>query len=314
MRQSSGIATVGKDAPKRGRRWWLFPALFIPASFVATCWWLTEPQEDLPVEAATANPGAAAGVVDAPSPPPLTWPADRLEGRAAKELLLGILEGAAGRLDSVDSYTATLRKQERINGALSPVQTVDLKVKHRPFSVYMKFVSPQAGKEVVYAEGRHENKMIAHGAGLARRLVPRLALAPDHPLALADSRHAITEAGLANLTKRLIGFRKLDLTDPDSETVLDRTTDAAGLTRLRSVHTHTVYHEDRPFARIEVLYDVETRIPVDIRNFDWPDAGKSAAHGLLLAEHYSYNDLNLDVALTALDFDPANPNYEFHRY
>ena len=69
----------------------------------------------------------------------------------------------------------------------------------KPFAVYLKFLAPQAGKEVVYAEGHHENKVIAHSGGLARLLVPRLAVAPDHPLALADSRHAVTEAGVANL-------------------------------------------------------------------------------------------------------------------
>src|SRR5947209_7268228 len=83
----------------------------------------------------------------------------------------------------------------------------------------------------------------------ARLLVPRLAVAPDHPLALADSRHAVTEAGLAKLAGRLIHFRKLDLADPEAQTVLDTITDARGRRRFRSVHTHPTYHEDRPFAR-----------------------------------------------------------------
>ena len=245
---------------------------------------------------------------------PLVWPEDRLEGQAAKQLLLDVLLRVSVRLNKVDAYTATLHKQERLKGKLGPEQTVDLKVRHRPFSVYMKFLAPQAGKEVVYAEGHHDNKMIAHAGGFARLLVPRLAVAPDHPLALADSRHAITEAGLSNLTARLIGFRKLDLEDQEAETVLDRVTDTKSRVRFRSVHFHPRYHEDRPYARVEVLYDPDSFIPVDIRSFDWPEKGMAGAGGLQLAEHYGYENLSLDVPLTAIDFDPANPAYQFHRY
>jgi hypothetical protein len=143
-------------------------------------------------------------------------------------------------------------------------------------------------------------------------LVPRLAVPPDHPLALVDSRHPITEAGIANLTTRLIHYRRMDLGDPEAETVLDRVTDPQGRTRPRSVHTHPHQNPDRPFARIEVLYDPETFFPIDIRNYEWPGPGQTG--DLLLAEHYLYEDLDLDASLTALDFDPANPDYAFHRY
>ncbi len=142
--------------------------------------------------------------------------------------------------------------------------------------------------------------------------MPRLAVAPDHPLALADSRHPITEAGLANLVERLIHFRKMDLDDPEAVTILDRMTDANGRAWLRSVHTHPHQTPDRPFVRIEVLYDPETLFPRDIRNFDWPGPGESEE--LRLAEHYRYDDLDLDASLTGLDFDPANPAYAFHRF
>jgi hypothetical protein len=42
---------------------------------------------------------------------------------------------------------------------------------------------------------------------------------------------------------------------------------------------------------------------------------RARPHGdLQLAERYCYEDLKLDVTLTALDFDPANPDYGFHRF
>jgi hypothetical protein len=292
----------------------LFPAtLGVIVALVS--WWNTEPLADVggPVSTRPAQgpiePTSLAASTENAEP---SWPEARLDGDAAKTLLLSVLTLAAQRLDRVPSYTATFHKQERIDGKLGPLQTMSMKVRQHPFALYFKFLSPHAGKEVVYAEGHHDNKVVAHGGGLTRLLLPRLAVPPDHPLALADSRHAVTEAGLTNLAAKLIRFRKMDLDDREAETVLDRFTDACGRAWLRSVHTHPTYHEERPFARVEVLYDPETRLPIDIRNFDWPQPGHAGE--LLLAEHYAYEDLDLDADLTAIDFDPANPAYQFHRY
>jgi hypothetical protein len=139
-----------------------------------------------------------------------------------------------------------------------------------------------------------------------------MAIAPDHPLAMADTRHAITEAGLAHLVAKLIGYREMDLGDTTAVTVLDRIQDAQGRPWLRSLHEHRHFDPRRPFARVEVLYDPQNRLPLQIRNEDWPRPGHEGEH--LLAEHYIYEQLDLDADLTALDFDPANPAYDFHRY
>ncbi|MDR3633893.1 MAG: DUF1571 domain-containing protein [Isosphaeraceae bacterium] len=300
------------------RRYWrafLLVPLVLAALLLGLSWSLTAPLEDHPA------PLSAAGLATPPVPltpeeaalpgVPPAWPERRTDGDTAKKVLLATLIAVAEHLNDVDTYTATFKKQERLNGKLGVVQTLAMKVRHKPFAIYFKFLAPSPGKEVVYAEGHHENKVIAHSPGVAGWLVPRLAVPPNHPLALAESRHSVTEAGLANLTKKLIRFRELDLSDPEAVTILDRTTDDQGRPRLRSVHTHPHANADRPFCRVEVLYDPDSRIPVDIRNYEWPASG----HGdvLSLAEHYRYEDLNLNADLSALDFDPANPEYAFRR-
>lgn len=299
----------------------LFPAT-LGSALALGSWWLTEPLTDqggpvssvsttAPAAQCPTNPGAEAEAGHLRTSPP-SWPLTRLVGAPAKARLLEILLVAAERLGRVESYTARFHKQERIDGKLGPVQSLAMKVRQRPFAIYLKFLSPREGKELVYAEGHHDNKLVAHDVGLSRLLVPRLALSPDHPLALADSRHAVTEAGLSNLTDRLVHFRKLDLDDNGAETELDRFTDTEGRDWLRSIHTHPEFHADRPFARVEVHYDPATFIPIEILNYDWPAPGQVGE--LLLAEHYAYENLDLDAELTAIDFDPANPDYQFHRY
>lgn len=287
----------------------------VALGFLGVSRWLTAPLRPLPSSATTvtstlALPAASHEVQHAEKA--LSWPERTLDGDQAKRLLLRCLVRACEQLQQVDGYTAIFHKQERIAGALGKAQTLELKIRQRPFAIYLKFLEPEPGKEVLFAEGHFDNKMIAHGAGLSRRLLPRLALAPTSPLALAENRHPITDAGLLKLTRTLIRFREIDLHDTEAVTILDRTHTADGRPVLRSLHTHPHRHPERPFARVEVLYDPISLIPIEITSFDWP-AGDQA-HELQLAEHYAYENLKLTASLSDADFDPANPDYAFRRY
>lgn len=235
--------------PRRRRGLWLL-VLALPTILGAAAWWFTAPLSDHP-----SGPPTHLADSDQPAPPiparddsPPTWPEGTLSGDAAKKLLLASNERGLARLARVESYTATFRKRERINGKLGPEQTLAMKVRNRPFAIYLKFLAPKAGKEVVYAEGHHENKVIAHNGDWTRKIIPRLAVEPDSALALADTRHPVTEAGLVHLARKLFSFRKLDIDDADATTTLDRTTDTEGKTWLRSIHTHSVADGSRPFA------------------------------------------------------------------
>lgn len=299
------------------RRRWIWAlgtfAVVAPASLAVASWWFNEPLKPAPTSS-TADVARSTAVEPpaAETAPTLAWPDGRLEGEEAKRLLLAILEAGRERLERVPGYTATFRKHERIKGKLGPEQTLRLKVRHEPFSVYLKYLAPKAGKEGLYVAGQHDGHVIAHNGDWTRRLVPRLKVAPDSPLALADNRHPITEAGLLNFVDKLIHFRRLDLADSEAVTVLDRVTDDQGRGRLRSFHTHPSRHDDRPFKDIEVLYDPETLLPVKITSYDWPEPGHEGA--LELAEQYIYEDLDFDAALSDRDFDLTNPEYEFTRY
>lgn len=312
---SASLSVPPRSVRLRRWRWRLLFLFLTPAAAVAgTSWWLTASLEDHPTTPPASS--AASRVASTAAEPPASvlpaWPDRPLDGTPAKTLLLETLLNVSKRLERIESYTATFRKTERLRGVLGAEQTLAMKVRHQPFAVYFKFLNPQAGKEVVYAEGHHDNKVIAHSTGVSRWLVPRLAVPPDHPLAMAETRHAITEAGLRNLTDKLIEFRKIDLKDHEAVTILDRTTDDKGRPRLRSIHKHVNKHPTRPFVYVEVLYDVDTRIPLQISNYDWPEPGQEGQR--ILAERYSYENLDLRATLSALDFDPANPAYAFHRY
>jgi hypothetical protein len=278
----------------------------------AASWWFTAPldkvdaSEDL-VRASSDHKSAAHAAKK-----PLVWPEGTVEGVEAKEFLHELVKVASERIDAMKGYTATFKKQERLRGVLTPENTLSMKVRHEPFAIYVKFLAPKAGKEVLFAKGKHDNKVLAHNGDWTRRLIPRLAIDPDSSLALADSRHPITDAGLQSLARRLVNFRKLDLEDAEARTILDKFTDESGRVWPRSVHLHVHKSESRPFTRVEVLYDPTTLLPIQISSFDWPEPGQKGE--LLLAERYRYENLQFDPPLAAIDFEPSNPAYGFQRF
>ena len=307
---------LNRPEPRRRRLRWL-GWLAIPAILVGGLLGLrvalTASLEDRP----TAPPehladSDAAPVEVKPAETLPTWPEGVVSGDEAKRLLLASAEVTTARISRVEYYTATFRKQERISGKLGPENVLSMKVRNRPFAIYLKFLRPKAGKEVVYAEGHHDNKVIAHNGDWTRKLVPRLAVAPDSPVALADSRHPVTEAGLFHLANRLLSFRKKDIGDPRSQIILDRVHDEQGRLWYRSTITHAVNDGTRPFCKVVVLYDPLTQFPLRISNYDWPAPGHRGEPEM--GESYAYDDLVLDAPLSSADFDPTNPEYAFTKY
>ena len=298
---------------KFNRWWWLAPAFFL-ALPLGLSWLLTAPLSDHPVppSATRANPGKLVDPMLGDDQTRVVWPDSRIDGEEAKRILLKSARRSVAAMEDVEAYTATFRRQERVSGVLGPEIVSALKIRNHPFAIYLKYLAPKAGKEVVYAEGHHDNKVIAHNGDWTRRLIPRLAVAPDSALALADSRHPVTDAGLLNLSRKLLRFRVMDMGDDAASTVLDRFTLDDGRQALRSFHSHAKANDGRPFYQVEVLYDSETQIPFQIKSYDWPTPDHRGE--LNLAESYTYENLNLKATLTAVDFDPANPDYDFTRF
>ncbi len=238
------------------------------------------------------------------------WPQERVTGDLAKQILHDYLEVVVGRLEQVAGYSATFRRRERIGESLQPLQTIQMKIRHEPFSVYLKFLEPTAGREALFHHGRYENKLLVHSGGwLSGTLLPRIPIDPQSPIALAENRHPITEAGLLNLARKLLHYRRLDLNDPHAVTVLDRVQEEGAVLWNRSLHLHEHNDGVRPFARVEVLYDPDTTLPRQISSFEWPKAGVTSEPEL--GEFYRYDDVDFEVALSDRDFDASNDEYAF---
>lgn len=203
-------------------------------------------------------------------------------------------------LAKVDNYTAVFRRVEWVDGKLIPEEVTFLKFK-RPFKVYMKWVSPHKGQESLYVRGANGDKVRAHSGGLLG--VATVNLDPKGSLAMKNSRHPITEAGLQNLVERIAanvrqarGAGELVSKDLGEKTVYGRKTrELEGILPKDAAKGYYCY-------RCVVNVDLETKMPIMTRIFDWENR---------LVESYGYEKLKLNPGLTDKDFDPKNPEYSF---
>lgn len=225
------------------------------------------------------------------------------------EFAISLLEVAQQRIHAVSDYSARFIQHEQVDGVLGDENHIHLKVRHAPLSVYMGWIEPYEGREVIYVDGRDDNRLLAHAGGWKRLLVPMVRLDPFGRQAMKTSRHPITEIGIAYLTDQLLEDRLIEKSIPTVEVTMNEESDQDGRTCWRFEHLHTVA-DGTEYGKVIFHVDQELGIPVSCQTFDWPsEAGEQGA----LLESYYYGDLQLEAGLTDLDFDSENPEYGFQR-
>ncbi|MBT6155112.1 MAG: DUF1571 domain-containing protein [Planctomycetaceae bacterium] len=239
-----------------------------------------------------------------------------LEGRMALLMNLLLIERGHARLSAVPDYTAMFMKQERIGDELGEAQVIRIKLRHEPFSVYMKWLSRDKGRELVYVEGENNGKMLVHVGGWKARLLPTVKLDPHGKRAMEASRHPVTDAGLLEVARRCVAYRQRDLK-------------AVSGVRCRMLDNQKfddrdcycfIIEYDRPelsegYRKVVAHIDKEYSLPVSVKNYGWPKGNASLLATELdaqtLVEVYSYSEIRLRSQLAEADFSRHNKAYRF---
>jgi hypothetical protein len=212
------------------------------------------------------------------------------------------LREAEAAYDRVTHYTAVFHKQQRIAGKLLPEETILLKYKRKPISLYMKWIkAPYKGSEVLYVAGRNANRVRAHGSGILRFITRDLH--PRDPNLMEDNLRPVTNTGIGYLlesvalnVRKAIPAGELTFSERGEEPVYGRSTQVLEVVFPKE----TV--KDYDGLRFVINQDFESKILVRIRIYDRDDQ---------LVENYGYENLDLGAPLTDADFDPKNPEYHF---
>jgi hypothetical protein len=228
----------------------------------------------------------------------------------------------------VRDYTGTLTKRERISSSLGEPQSMSIKIRSRKYAptidkstespttpmvveglhAYLRFTKPSsvAGREVIWIEGKNDNQITVHEAGMLNLI--SMNLDPNGTLAMVGSKYPITEIGIEKLLEKLIERGTKDkLSEPSEVTVTPGSMfgDLA-CDRIRIVHSKR--QDGLDFHIAEVWIDPQTEIPLYYASYDWP---KNPGESPELLEEYGYSDLKLNLGLSDSDFDPRNKDYQF---
>lgn len=222
---------------------------------------------------------------------------------------IAALETGIAWLDGVPGYRATFYKHEMIGGSLGDPKVCDLKLRRVPFSVYMKFHANK--EEVLYVDGTNDNKLLVHHVGF-KSMLGDLRLTPDCALALTESRYPITQVGMANLAKKLLEYRKRDLSSPGQCKVRMVTGEKfEDRDCIVFVAEYTSPDADPVYRKSVCYIDREHSIPLAIRNYGWPEGqGTPPDDSSTLIEQYEYRNLAFGP-LADFEFSAQNKSYAF---
>lgn len=226
-----------------------------------------------------------------------------------------MLEAGRKFLHETPDYTAVFSKQELVGGELLDLQDIYLKCRHQPFSVYLRWLSGDEGREVLYTEGQNNGEMLVHGGGWKARL-PSLSISPNSPLAMQESRYPVTKAGLLGTVDIMLECHREDQQSrrlAKCEQLEDQEFD----TRMCSVFVvEYASAKVSPTYRKSVTFiDKEWNVPLYTENFGWPTPNETATGEELdeatLIEYYTFTEVEFQQQLANGDFDKANEEYRF---
>lgn len=257
-----------------------------------------------------ASPTAAAGgsrVDPAVQPAAAQTGAFDLTQRPGEHPLMPFIrmgQESIARIDSgIPAYTGVMTKQERLDGELGDQQQIAIKVRNQPFAIYMKFIDPLAGQEVLYPSTQAPGKLVALAAGWRRNLGP-FKLDPTGSLAMSGQRYPITKAGIRNLIGDLVSNAERETKFAECSVRYSTTAKIDGRPTTMVEITHPVPRSSFKSHIARVFFDDEYRIPVGYQAYAWPTTQGGQPE---LDRQYFYTQLNLAPRLTDADFDETNP-------
>ena len=214
---------------------------------------------------------------------------------------------ALARFEStVDDYTGTVIKRERIGGTLGTEAKMDFKIRARkkegdkvvrPLHVYLKFTEPwlTRGREVIWVENANDGKLIAPRRWFKRTWGGRVSLVLYlDSLAMMGNKYPITEIGLGKLVEKLIEKGERDKKVGPCEVKIEDGFEVAGRRCQRIEVTHPTPDPRFDFHMAQIFIDSERMIPLRYAAYMWPEKPGAPPP---LEEEYTYVNVQLNVGL-----------------
>ncbi|MCA9079886.1 MAG: DUF1571 domain-containing protein [Planctomycetaceae bacterium] len=235
--------------------------------------------------------------------------ASRIEEASESHPLTPMLQKAYQSIEAlkeITGYTALFTKQEKI-GRSFVKSRMELKLREEPFSVYLKFLEPSAGREVIYVDGQNNNLLQAHETGF-RALLGTVSLDPKGSMAMDGNRHPVTLIGMRNLATGVIEqwLSELKLTGVTVNTFPNTRMENTTCEMIETSYARP--QQGVQFQMTRLYIDSETGFPIRLQQYEFPGRRERQAS---LAEDYQYSKIDTKATLQDIDFSVKNPKYAF---
>ena len=211
-----------------------------------------------------------------------------------------LLEAAAQQCAKLNQFTQYFSKQERIGGQLHEKETIFLKFRAKPLSIYAKWVeNPYKDRELIYVEGKEGGKYVLHEyVGPVNVLVKEK---PSSKEALKRSCRPVAEFGVRNLMQVLM--RQVKAAAKKKELRISY----IGEERIKNKPVDIVmclFPKKREYEAYMVVAYIEKqrKYPIRLAGYDWDNN--------LLWVYESWRIVP-QAKLSKKDFDLKNKEYDF---
>lgn len=213
---------------------------------------------------------------------------------------------AVERQVGMGCYSAQLRRREQVSGRDKPEETMIVRFRPEPWSVYFKWIGAQGhDREVVFVKGQHGSlihTLLAEGDMPFSPKGKRLSLPPDNMFVRSSSRHAITEAGIGMMIEH---FGQILASQEKGERKF-------GSLHYKGLNKRVEFEQPVEIVEHVVPTGAETQLPHGGKRW-WAFDGVNHLPVLVIThdhrgqevEYYCYTQIQYPQTFTDDDFNPA---------
>jgi hypothetical protein len=171
----------------------------------------------------------------------------------------------------------------------------------KPAQYYFRWdTGLKKGREVIFASGKYDDKIIAHPGGVFKFMTLRLD--PQGYLALKENPHSLQNSGLEKIIRLIqLDVQRAQKNNPHTVQLID---EAYMDGRKVWVVQGQFPQNEGYYARKVILFiDKTLCLPIRVSIYNWSDK---------LVEEYIFRDLRINVGIADTDFRIDNPDYHFN--
>ncbi len=220
---------------------------------------------------------------------------------------IALAKTSLAKTNALSDYEGTLTKRELIGNTLT-TQMMQIRVREKPFAVYLKYAAPNEGREVLFDSSQDPAKLLAHEGAGPKALLGTLALPLNDPQVMAETRHAVSDLGLSRLVHLVIEQWELESKYGEVDVKYYPNAKMGRIECETLEVTHPRPRRQFKYHQTRLFIEKATGLPLRVQNYGFP---QQAGVEPPLVEDYAYTGLKTNLGLKPLDFSRTNPAYRF---